>query len=229
MRKTRGLAGVATPRLTGVRSWGAHKDRQPLSMTEVRQLWLAGGDERRVTPPAADRRVPVADKRLPAGIVDEISSEAGWWWLGVHGGAGVSTLRTLVPGGLDAQRRWPAGGWGGPKVVVLVCRTHASGLARARDAARQFAAGDVPRSLRLMGVVAVADSPGRLSRPQRQALRLLSGVTPRVWQLPWVEILRAVPSPAGLVEPAAYAHLHAQLAGLLRNPAADARAEGSAR
>jgi hypothetical protein len=64
---------------------------------------------------------------------DRPASSARFWWLGVHGGAGVSTLTQLIPGGADAFRRWPAPAvHGGPPGVVLVCRTHARGMLAAR-------------------------------------------------------------------------------------------------
>ena len=160
------------------------------------------------------RRVPVADGRLPGDAVDQVDAGSGWWWLGVHGGAGVSTLAGWVPGGVDAAGRWPAGSWPGPDVVVLVCRADMSGLTGARVAVRQWAAGEVPRRLRVAGVVTVADAPGRLSTPQRQALRLLTGVSPQVWSIPWVGVLRATVGAAGVGRPPAVQRLAIDLAGL---------------
>lgn len=142
-------------------------------------------------------------------------TSAAWWWLGAHGGAGVSTLQGWIPGGADAYRWWPDPAYGGPVVVVLVCRTHAGGLARARDAVRQWAARRVPGGLQLGGVVAIADGPGRLPRPQAEALQLLSGVVPRMWRVPWIEELRAVTPPAVLMRPPAAGRLAADLSVLL--------------
>lgn len=100
-------------------------------------------------------------------------------------------------------------------MIVLVCRTHAGGLARARDAARQWAAKRVPGGLQLGGVVAIADGAGRLPRPQAEALQLLSGVVPQVWQVPWIEELRAVSPPAVLMRPPAVGRLATDLSVLL--------------
>ncbi|MFE6808595.1 DUF6668 family protein [Streptomyces sp. NPDC057681] len=111
-------------------------------------------------------------------------------WLGCHGGAGVTTLQQTVPGGVDAGRVWPGPpATGGRQPVVLVCRSHASGLMAAQQAAVQWASGQVPH-IDLLGLVAVADAPGRLPRPLRDALRLVSGGVPRAWHLPWVEAWR---------------------------------------
>lgn len=165
--------------------------------------WYAT-DRQRVDALPAERRLPVWTEpvRPHLGGADPLpATAAAWWWLGVHGGAGVSTLAFFLPGGAQAHRCWPDPAHGGPRVVVLVCRTHLSGLARARDAARQWAAADVPAGLLLGGAVAVADAPGRLTRPQSEALRLLSGVVPRLWTVPWTEELRVVETPAELPPP----------------------------
>jgi hypothetical protein len=118
-------------------------------------------------------------------------SGAGWWWLGVHGGAGVSTLAEFLPGGADAQRLWPPAPHlsATSDVVILVCRTHLSGLGRARDAIAQWQAGGVPTGLQVAGLVAVADAPGAPPRAAAEALRYLSGVL-RTWTIPWLEDLR---------------------------------------
>jgi len=175
--------------------------------------WYAT-DRQRVDPVPATRRLPVwpGPVRAHLGGADEDDlASATWWWLGVHGGAGVSTLAALLPGGAHAHRCWPDPAHGGPRAVVLVCRTHLAGLERARDAARQWASSDVPAGLLLGGAVAVADAPGRLPRPQSEALRLLAGVVPRLWTVPWIEDLRAVGSAGELPMPPALVGLAADL------------------
>lgn len=59
----------------------------------------------------------------------------------------------------------------------------------AQQAAAQWASGQVPH-VDLIGLVAVADAPGKLPRPLRDTLRLVSGGVPRAWRLPWVEAWR---------------------------------------
>ncbi|MDQ1245814.1 MAG: hypothetical protein QG597_181 [Actinomycetota bacterium] len=127
--------------------------------------------------------------------------EAGWWWLGVHGGAGVTTLETWLPGGVDAHRAWPDPRYVGPPLVVLVARTHVAGLIRAAWALRQAATGDVPSGVQVAGVVGVADSPAGFVRPQVEALRRLRGLTPHLWLVPWIDELRLVAHPGDLGVP----------------------------
>ncbi|WP_062436419.1 hypothetical protein [Herbidospora daliensis] len=74
--------------------------------------------------------------------------------------------------------------------MVLVARTHASGLRAAQAAARQWSAAAVPEGVTVLGLVAVADAPGRLPRPLRELLPLVGDGLPQVWELPWVEPLR---------------------------------------
>ncbi|MFG3253217.1 DUF6668 family protein [Streptomyces sp. NPDC048172] len=107
-----------------------------------------------------------------------------WWWLGAHGGAGVSALEEAVPGGRDAERAWPAAAEAQP--VVLVARSSARGLAAAQNAAQQWASRMVT-GVDLLGLVVVADAPGRLPRALRDRVRLVSGAVPRLWEIPWVE------------------------------------------
>jgi len=140
-----------------------------------------------VTPPAADRQL----RSAPAG-----GAVAGTCaLLGVHGGAGVSTLLRAgltAAGAADAQRQWPPAG-----PVLLVARTSTSGLERARDAARQHAAGGTGPQVRLLGLVLVADAPGRLPARLAALADLVCGAFDRTWQLPWLQEWRL----AGAAEP----------------------------
>jgi hypothetical protein len=109
-----------------------------------------------------------------------------------HGGAGVSTLA-----GLDDEFA-AASGWPPPEArpVVVVCRSHAAGL---------IAAGRLLEAHRIippLGVLVVADAPGHLPVALHRRLRLLAGVAPQVWRLPWVEAWRRNPA-TGPVPPAA--------------------------
>jgi hypothetical protein len=134
------------------------------------------------------------------GVPDDAQdiAAAGWWWLGVHGGAGVSTLAEFLPGGVDAHRLWPSPAvHRGPGAVILVCRTHLSGLARARDAIQQWREAKVPDGVLLAGLVAVADAAEKLTNAQAEALRLVAGIAPRMWTVPWLTDLRSI-APAAL-------------------------------
>ncbi|MBH1934138.1 hypothetical protein I5Q34_07485 [Streptomyces sp. AV19] len=137
----------------------------------------------------------------------------GWWWLGCHGGAGVSMLTQAVPGGLDANRAWPQLPGHAPARVVLVARTSFHGLTAAQQAARQWAAGAVPGAV-LLGLVLVADTPGRLPRPLRDLHHLVTGGVPRTWDVPWWEAWRCGAG-AGASLPKQLAALGADLSRLI--------------
>ncbi|MFI6038710.1 DUF6668 family protein [Streptomyces sp. NPDC051315] len=103
-------------------------------------------------------------------------------WLATHGGAGTSTLATVY-GGHDCGRDWP--GPDAPVSVLLVARTHATGLESALRALEVFRRGQAPPGLDLDAVVLVADAPGRLPRPLVQRVRLIESVID-VYRVPWV-------------------------------------------
>jgi hypothetical protein len=100
---------------------------------------------------------------------------------------------------------------GEESAVVLVARTHAAGLAAAQAAARQWAAGEVPERIELLGLVAVADAPGRLPRSLRELLDLVAGGVPRMWRLPWVEALRCGTPPTLARLPSCFTALSVEL------------------
>ncbi|WP_437088122.1 DUF6668 family protein [Streptomyces sp. enrichment culture] len=135
--------------------------------------------------PRPERALPLAVP--PSGLDD------GWWWLGVHGGAGVTTLEQALPGGRDANRAWPVSERSQP--VVLVARSGANGMRAAQNAARQWASGMVT-GIDLLGLVVVADAPGRRPRILQDQVRLVSGAVPRLWEIPWVETWRLGAPPA---------------------------------
>ncbi|MEU9222149.1 DUF6668 family protein [Streptomyces sp. NPDC048376] len=130
--------------------------------------------------------VPQPERSLPVAQAHPGSGRT-WWWLGVHGGAGVSTLEQAVPGGRDAERAWPASSHS--HSVVLVARSSAGGLKAAQSAAQQWASGMVT-GIDLLGLVVVADAPGRRPKILQDLVRLVSGAVPRLWQIPWVEAWR---------------------------------------
>ncbi len=142
-------------------------------------------------------------------------SHAGYWWVGVAGGVGVSTLAAAVAGGVDANRRWPDPAWGGPRAVVLVGRSSPPGLRRLRGALRQHAAGGVPAGLHVVGVAVVAHQSGRLPPPLAQEVLMLSGIASAVWQVPWLTEFLDQPDPVSLPLPAALHSMDADL-GCLR-------------
>jgi hypothetical protein len=130
-------------------------------------------------------------------VVGERERDVVLWWVGVHGGAGESTLERIFQGSRAAGHRWPVAPTGSPPVVVvLVARTDARGLRAAQSAMRDWQTRGL--NLQLLGLVLMADAPTRLPRALRDLRRVVSGGVPRVWWLPWVESWRVgeVPSRA---------------------------------
>lgn len=124
------------------------------------------------------------------GTVEVGVSEAAQvavWWVGVHGGAGESTLETLFAGSCATAHRWPTCA-GCRLPVVLVARTHAGGLRAVQVAMREHV--ECSHAARVLGLVLIADAPGRLPRPLRDLLRVVAGGVPAVWSLPFVNAWR---------------------------------------
>ncbi len=145
-----------------------------------------------VTPPAVERRLG-RQTPLTSGRQDALArEEPDSWLLGVHGGAGVTSLLRAGVTAMDAGGNWPSSG-----EVLAVSRRSAYGLEWARDTARQHASGDVPDGVELAGLVVVADAPGQTPRRIARFLDLICGAYPRVWEVPWVEEWRL----AGHLEP----------------------------
>lgn len=133
--------------------------------------------------PQPSVRAPDAVDRLARRAV---TATAAVWWVGVHGGAGESTLAQLVQGSRAAQHAWPQHAGPAPLPVVLVARSSVRGLTAAQRAATEWASGSVS-GVDLLGLVISADAPGRLPRPLRDLSTLVAGGVPRMWQLPWIE------------------------------------------
>ena len=145
----------------------------------------------------ADVDLPGAAEQLPLLKLGRADDGVAVWWVGVHGGAGESTLEEIFGGSRAAGHRWPVAPPGTPPVVVvLVARTDARGLRAAQSAMRDWQTRGL--KLRLLGLVLMADAPTRLPRALRDLARVVSGGVPRVWSFPWVESWRAgeVPSRA---------------------------------
>lgn len=129
---------------------------------------------------------PMPGQGLPAWDPGTSGRGVPWWWVGCHGGSGVSTLAEAV-GGVDAgPRGWPIHRDGARSRVLLVARSHARGLESAQLASRQWASGAVG-NVDLLGLVIVADAPGRLPRKLQQWLKLVAGGVPHMWTVPWHE------------------------------------------
>jgi hypothetical protein len=154
------------------------------------------------TPPL--RQLPV--RRIP---LTPPGRQPGWFFVAAHGGAGTTLLSRLswqaiendeggwrsdgrgrAAYGMDSGRGWPDPALEPTGRVVVVCQTTMRGLGWARDAAAQHLSGATPHGLELIGLVTIADQPGRLPHQIRAARDLLTGAYPRVWHLPYVEAYR---------------------------------------
>ncbi|MDN5654940.1 MAG: hypothetical protein L0G46_07635 [Kocuria sp.] len=115
--------------------------------------------------------------------------------VGTHGGAGGSTLKELLGGALadDAGRFWPQPHPWVPESssgrVLLVARTHRTGLLSLREALSAWHAGAYASGLPLMGACIIDDAP-RLTKAQIAEIKSLTAMSPRGWHLPWQESLR---------------------------------------
>jgi hypothetical protein len=116
------------------------------------------------------------------------------WCVGVHGGAGETTLARLLTGAEGTSHHWPEHADATAAPVLLVARFNAAGLRAAQTAAATWAAGATP-PVQLVGLVLLADAPGRTPRPLRDYARVLRGGLPHTWELPWVEAWRLDPDP----------------------------------
>jgi hypothetical protein len=146
------------------------------------------GSGRRLGPDSPQPHVPEPDMadRLP---IAALPGDPRLWVLGAHGGAGESTLARVLTGAAPTGHRWPATT---TTPVLLVARSSMTGLTAARRAATQWASG-AAGPLTLLGLVVIADAPGRTPRPLAHLTDLVGGGVPRIWRWPWIDHLRLTP------------------------------------
>lgn len=128
-------------------------------------------------------------------------------------------MAALVPHWPAADHGWPLPPGTAPTRVVLTARSSMRGLRAAQIAATQWAAGLVPH-VEVLGLVIIADAPGRLPRPLRDFAQVVSGGLPRTWTVPWIEAWRLGEPPALSVAPRDVHRLVDELSALLRPGAA---------
>lgn len=124
--------------------------------------------------------------RLPQWNISGILPD--YWWLGVHGGAGESSLARLNRGTRAAEHHWPVAPSG--STVVLVARSNISGLQAAQKAATEWGSHSLPLNLRVAGLVVIADAPGRIPKEIRDFAHVVGGGVPYLWHFPWIEAWR---------------------------------------
>lgn len=178
----------------------------------------AGVEHSRSQQPAKQGRRSARDQQ-PA-IADAIASTAvpsaeQLCFYGLCGGAGVTTLASAVGFGWDGSafglpeppaRRLP---------LVAVTRSNAHGLRRAQQEAAVWAAHRHAEPWQQLGLVVVADAPGRLPPSLHELLDLASGGWPRLWRIGWIEDLRLGQPPTAVSAESAIAELRNDLLGLM--------------
>ncbi|WP_246600790.1 hypothetical protein [Skermania piniformis] len=134
-----------------------------------------------VVPPPEDRRAAVWDRPVPG------SGRAPLFWLmGVHGGAGATTLARLLEPAADCWRRWPAVLNQESPYVVLVARETIPGLSRAHELLRQHRSGLAGPSS-VLGLIITAARPGRVPAEIRRYREVIGVLAGNVWRIDWHE------------------------------------------
>ncbi len=124
----------------------------------------------------------------------EVTQRPLLWIVGLHGGAGVSTVVDLFGADAkDGKRAWPRPPAPPAAPVLLVARTHHQGLSKVSGAAREWASGALPW-VNLLGVILVDDSPKPPSRLLADQLTQVAHMTPACWRLSWHEQWRSEPA-----------------------------------
>ena len=134
----------------------------------------------------------------PAGPglpTERVEADPLLWVVGVHGGAGASTVAALLGSAgehpdevRELGQRLPVTGPSGPAPrVLLVARTHVTGLHWAAHVARHWAGGHT--GIDLIGLVVLDDAP-TLPPVLAAEVRRVAGMVPALWHLPWVEAWR---------------------------------------
>ena len=178
-------------------------------MFELAQRDVRGSDGElfRPEPVAAGAR---GGRVLAECAVPVTQLSTAWWWVGVHGGAGETTLEQLYVGTRAAAHRWPLSP-GRTHAVVLVARTNARGLVAVQATLRELSERAV--AVHLLGLVLMADAPGRLPRGLRELGERVAAAVPRAWWFPWVAAWREGETPSRANSPKQAHRLLEQLAG----------------
>lgn len=144
--------------------------------------------------PAAHRCAPHWDGPVPR--TGHTPANTMVWLLGASGGVGVSMLTASIAFAGDCDRAWPTRIGMGPgtdsPLVVIVARTTMSSLRAAHDLLLQHFAGGTAAGIRVVGILAVADTDRPLSRSITQYLELLESAAGRLWRLGWIEAWRVL-------------------------------------
>ena len=125
--------------------------------------------------PLAQQALHTGDARPPVA-----------WFVGAHGGSGASTLAHVFAPMGDADKQWPT--HDEHPMCVVVCRSTKSGLDAAQSAVLQ-AKSDNAGNCTVLGVVIVADAPGKTPKALRQRETVLEDLT-TIWRVPYIAGIR---------------------------------------
>lgn len=179
---------------------------------------LGPGMPKTTGPSRPQPHVPMPAVAMP---VRRVGDRAALWIVGAHGGAGESSVAELVEGWVPAGHSWPVIDDLSPCSCVVVARTNVRGLLAAQVALTQWAASGAGPSARLVGLLLIADAPGKLPAPLRDLAHVVAGGAPRVWHVPWIEAWR-LGDPVTEHMPRPVSKLVGQLRSLAASAAADA-------
>lgn len=149
------------------------------------------GDDLIVTGPTSPGLSPTLEAPAEAWATQKVGPIEGLAVLGLHGGAGATTLTALLGNGAaDVGRAWPISNnaWTGkpwPIPVIAVARTDHSGLKAADDFVRSWANGHLNGS-HLSALVLIEAGP-RTSDARRKATKRLLRMVPRGTHIPWMD------------------------------------------
>lgn len=161
------------------------------------------GDELLVTGPTDPGLSPTLEAPAEAWETQAVGPIEGLAVMGLHGGAGATTLAGLLgEGSSDIGRAWPISNnaWTGaawPIPVIAVARNDHSGLKAADDFVRSWANGQLTGSH--LSALVLIDAGPRVSDARRKATKRLLRMVPRGTHIPWMDSwLDAPPDPKRL-------------------------------
>lgn len=161
------------------------------------------GDDLMVAGPTHPGLSPTLEAPAEAWETQTVGPLEGIAVMGLHGGAGATTLTALLgDGASDIGRAWPISNnaWTGkawPIPVIAVARNDHSGLRAAENFVRSWATEQLTGS-RLSALVLIDAGP-RISDARKKSTKRLLRMVPRGIHLPWMDSwLDAPPDPARL-------------------------------
>jgi hypothetical protein len=181
--------------------WGRSSAAAPTSAAShrsARESWPAAPDRQwpAYGPPGAPPTWSPSDQSASgyearnAQRNSPASPESWWLWWGIHGGAGITTLSQVCPMGREGTEGTVTNPY---PPIVIVCRTHASGLLAAKALAASTVSAQIEQpeaKHRVVGLLTVADTPGSLPKGLAQLRRHVAGGFNHAWHVGWVEAWR---------------------------------------